>query len=317
MFNLNRTHFFKWTHHSFIQESIKHSYPLFFLEQVYELKTDELVGIKEAVECYYRTLLHEQNNVLVDAISHTNNFLQDNECNNVAYMLYEYKFSLLTFGNIDFVCNLNVWRAFGEEGLRDADSSNFFYQKVSEWNNEEYNRHPAKLCLNFYDILIRQIVYEYVKNEKVDVDPPFIYPNYLYLICNAMAVDEEHFEDTYVELFGNDLKLTLSSLLKVHEEHNIRLYYADLLYVIESLVMISNYSEKRKTELLTWLIEFYLEEDCLEKVDDYFKGQLKDVLFNIKKQKPRQIIEEAWRQVDTTKYGNYPNFKTVAEFFNN
>ena len=35
--------------HSFIRESIRHSYPLFFLEQVCELKTDRLLGIKEAV----------------------------------------------------------------------------------------------------------------------------------------------------------------------------------------------------------------------------------------------------------------------------
>lgn len=301
--------------HSFIQESIRHSYPLFFLEQVYVLKTDKLVGIKEAVECYYRTLLHEQNNVLVDAISHTNNFLQDNECNNVAYRLYEYKFSLLTFGNIDFVCKLEVWRAFGEEGFHDASSSNFFYQKVSEWQNAEYNKHPAKLCLNFYDILIRQVIYEYVRKENVNGEPPFVYPYYLYLICNAMAVDEEHFEDTYVESFWNDLRLTLSSLLKVHEDHNVHFYYAELLFVIESLVMISNYSEIRKTKLLTWLIEFYIEKDCVEAIDDYFKDQLKDVLVKIKGQMPRQI-SEAWRQVDIAKYSNYPNYQTVAEFLN-
>lgn len=301
--------------HSFIQESIRHSYPLFFIEQVCELKTDRLVGTKEAVECYYRTLLREQNSMLVDAISHTNNILQDDKCNNVAYRLHEYKFSSLTFSNIDFVVNLEVWKSFGEEGLRDAETSEFFSKQVTEWNNDEYNKHPAKLCLNFYDILIRQVIYEYVRKENVNGEPPFVYPYYLYLICNAMAVDEEHFEDTYVESFWNDLRLTLSSLLKVHEDHNAHFYYAELLFVIESLVMISNYSEIRKTKLLTWLIEFYIEKDCVEAIDDYFKDQLKDVLVKIKGQMPRQI-SEAWRQVDIAKYSNYPNFQTVAEFLN-
>lgn len=301
--------------HSFIQESIRHSYPLFFIEQVCELKTDRLVGTKEAVECYYRILLREQNSMLVDAISHTNNILQDDKCNNVAYRLHEYKFSSLTFSNIDFVVNLEVWKSFGEEGLRDAETSEFFSKQVTEWNNDEYNKHPAKLCLNFYDILIRQVIYEYVRKENVNGEPPFVYPYYLYLICNAMAVDEEHFEDTYVESFWNDLRLTLSSLLKVHEDHNVHFYYAELLFVIESLVMISNYSEIRKTKLLTWLIEFYIEKDCVEAIDDYFKDQLKDVLVKIKGQMPRQI-SEAWRQVDIAKYSNYPNFQTVAEFLN-
>lgn len=301
--------------HSFIQESIRHCYPLFFLEQVCGLKTDKLVGIKEAVECYYRTLLGESNSVLVDAISHTNNFLQDNECGNVAYRLYEYKFSLLTFGNIDFACNLKVWRAFGEEGLRNAELSNFFYEEVSEWKEAAYGKQPAKLCLNFYDILIRQIIYEYVKKGNVNGEPPFIYPYYLYLICNALAVDEEHFEGTYVESFWNDLRLTLSSLLEVHKDHNIHLYYADLLHIIESLIMISDYSEKQKSELLKWLMEFYIEEDVLEAVDDYYKGQIKVILVNIKEQNPRQI-SEAWRQIDVGKYGNYPNFQTIAEFLN-
>lgn len=300
---------------SFIQESIRHCYPLFFLEQVCDLKTDRLSGIKDAVECYYRTLLRESDYVLVDAINHTNNYLQDEKYNNVAYRLDEYKFSWLTFGNIDFVCKLEVWRAFGEEGLLDSDSSSFFHQKVSERNNNEYSRHPAKLCLNFYDILIRQIVYDHAKEEHSIVNPPFIYTYYLYLICNAMAVDEEHYKGTYVESFWNDLKFTLSSLLDVHENLDVRMYYVDILYIIESLITISDYSENRKTELLKWLMEYYIEKDSSEKIGDYYKGQLKELLVKIKYQIPDQI-EIAWSNVDVGKYGNYPNYKRVFGLLN-
>ena len=126
-------------------------------------------------------------------------------------------------------------------------------RNLSKQAEDEYNKHPAKLCLNFYDILIRQIIYEYVKNGKANAEPPFIYPYYLYLICDALAVDEEKYVGTYVESFWNDLMSTLSDLLKVHEDHNIHLYYVDLLNILKSLIMISDYSAERKTELLTWL----------------------------------------------------------------
>lgn len=301
--------------HSFIRESIRHSYPLFFLEQVCELKTDRLVGIKEAVECYYRTLLRKQNSVLVDAIRHTNNILQDDKCNNVAYRLHEYKFSSLTCSNIDFVVNLKVWKSFGEEGLRDAETSEFFNKQASEWYNDEYNKHPAKLCLNFYDILIRQIIYEYVKNGKANAEPPFIYPYYLYLICDALAVDEEKYVGTYVESFWNDLMSTLSGLLKVHEDHNIHLYYVDLLNILKSLIMISDYSAERKTELLTWLIEYYIEKDSVSNCDVYFKDKLKDVLTEIKSENSLQI-KNAMQQIDAAKYSNYPNYSDVIKFLN-
>lgn len=301
---------------SFIQESIRHCYPLFFLEQVCELQTDRLAGIRDAVGCYYRTLIQEGNYALVDAINHTNNYLQDDECDNVAYRLYEYKFSSLTFDNIDFVCKLEVWRAFGEEGLLDSESSNFFHQKVSERNNDEYRKHPAKLCLNFYDILIRQIVYKHVKKKCNTEETPFIYPYYLYLICNAMAVDEEHYKGTYVEVFWDDLRLTLSSLLDVLANKNVSLFYVDLLRIIESLITISDYSEIRKRELLVWLLEFYIEKDSLEAIDDNFKKQLKAVLLKIKNQLPNQIAN-AWRQIDVAKYDKYPNYQTVAALIEN
>lgn len=300
--------------HSFIQESIRHSYPLFFLEKVCKLKTDRLAGSKEAVEYYYRTLLCEQNSVLVDAISHTNNILQDDKCNNVAYRLYEYTFSSLTFSNIEFVVNLKVWKSFGEEGLRDAETSEFFNKHAAEWNNEEYCKHPAKLCLNFYDILIRQIVYEHLKNKKDNDSPCYIYPYYLYLICNALAVDEEHYEGTYVESFWNDLMSTLSGLLKVHEDQNIHLYYADLLNILKSLMTISNYSEERKTKLLTWLMEYYIEKDSESKCDVYFKNILKDVLTEIKCNNSIKI--NAMHQIDVAKYNNYPNYTDVVKFLN-
>lgn len=298
--------------HSFIQESIRHSYPLFFLEQVCELKTDRLVGTKEAVECYYRTLLREQNSMLVDAINHTNNVLQDDKCNNVAYRLHEYKFSSLTFSNIDFVVNLEVWKSFGEEGLRDAETSEFFSKQASEWNNDEYNKHPAKLCLNFYDIFIRQIIYDHVKNKKGNDSPRYINPYCLYLICNALAVDEEHYEGTYVESFLNDLMFTLLDLLKVHEEHNIHLYYVSLLDILKSLITISNYSEERKTKLLTWLMEYYIEKDCVSNCDVYFKDKLKGVLTEIKCNNSLQI--NAMQQIDVAKYRNYPNYQAVIKF---
>lgn len=129
-----------------------------------------------------------------------------------------------------------------------------------------------------------------------------------------MAVDEEHYEGTYVESFWNDLMSTLSGLLKVHEDQNIHLYYADLLKILKSLMTISNYSEERKTKLLTWLMEYYIEKDCESKCDVYFKNILKNVLTEIKCNNSIKI--NALHQIDVAKYSNYPNYTDVVKFLN-
>lgn len=72
----------------------------------------------------------------------------------MAYKLDEYPFSRLSFSNVDFVCNLEIWRSFGEEGLKDASINLFYSAQTDEWTNEKYENLPAKICLDFYDILI-------------------------------------------------------------------------------------------------------------------------------------------------------------------
>lgn len=101
--------------------------------------------------------------------------------------------------------------------------------------------------------------------------------------------------------------------IKVSEEHNIHLYYASLLNILKSLITISNNSEERKTKLLTWLIEYYIDKDCVSNCEVYFKDKLKDVLTEIKCKNSLQITN-AMQQIDEAKYSNYPNCPDVIKF---
>ena len=76
--------------------------------------------------------------------------------------------------------------------------------------------------------------------------------------------------------------------------------------------MISDYSAERKTELLTWLIEYYIEKDSVSNCDVYFKDKLKDVLTEIKCENSLQI-KNAMQQIDAAKYSNYPNYSDVIK----
>ena len=79
--------------------------------------------------------------------------------------------------------------------------------------------------------------------------------------------------------------------------------------------MISDYSAERKTELLKWLIEYYIEKDSVSNCDVYFKDKLKDVLTEIKCENSLQI-KNAMQQIDNAKYSNYPNYSDVIKFLN-
>lgn len=98
--------------------------------------------------------------------------------------------------------------------------------------------------------------------------------------------------------------------IKVSEEHNIHLYYASLLNILKSLITIFNNSEERKTKLLTWLIEYYIDKDCVSNCDVYFKDKLKDVLTEIKCKNSLQTTN-AMQKIDEAKYSNYPNYPDV------
>lgn len=296
---------------SFIKGTIRQDYTLVFLQLVHNCTNENLSGLKEAISCYYRTLLQEKNEILREAIINTSNLIQDGKYNDIAYRLYEYEFSKLTFSNLEFVCNLKVWQAFGEEGLQDATLSNFFHSKVSEWTDAEYNKHPAKLCLRFYDILIRQIIYVVANNGKEKDKNPHIYPFYLYLIFKAMAAGENDIEDSYVGKFLSELKLCIWELLEIHHKTNLRHYYSNLLNIIRSLADSLAYSDTIKIEIATWAIECYIEVDSLDSTDIYFKNQWRSLIPKI----DRQIRLGAWKGVDLGKYNNhnYPNIEAIEK----
>lgn len=242
----------------FSAQTIKIGHPLFYLECVHSITNSSLCNFKESAQKYYRLLLRRKECFLWEAILNTNNYLDDNEYRNVAYRLDDYVFSKLTFGNIDFVLASEIWKSFGEEGIIDASASTLYNSKRSEFLDEEYKKSPARICLSFYDILIRQILYKALKNNFA-ADESFgkkyyIYPYYLYLVCEEAIskVDNTKYKGSYAEKLVEDTKSVIDYLLEAHVEANVLHFVPNLLSIVESLIRISSLSKTIKIDMEKW-----------------------------------------------------------------
>lgn len=239
---------------SFVRAGIKHN-SIFFLDMVSQFTSDRVNGLKDAVGCYYCTLLQEKNPILCESINHTNNLKFDTQYQHIAYRIDEYKFSELTFGNLDFTCNLEVWKAFGEEGLKDAEMNPFYQRKTNEWTREEYRKMPARLCLSFYDILIRQLVYRGLKENLQSQE--FIYPYYIYLICNAAIKSNAEYLDNniYALELLDDAKWFIYEWIDILVKNGQSRYLGSILDIVNSIICISDISKDLKFDFSKKIIE--------------------------------------------------------------
>lgn len=300
---------------SFIAESISHHYPSFFLEIVKDLTFPSIVGYKKAVEIYYRTLLRSHDYNLAEAINGTDNFL-DND--SVRYRITDYRLSELTFGNLDFTCNLEVWKAFGEEGMRSAKMDSIFTKPTDEWLDEEYRKTPAWLCLSFYDIFIREIIgcgYTGTEPDK----GLFIYPYYLYLICHETLenVGEGKYEGLYAEKLIEDTKSVIYDLLMCIAKRVDTRFLSELLRVINSLLEISTLPESEKVVLAKWYMETYMDFACCcqnsAATNSFFQ-----CLKSCDSKPYKQYFVQSWNStdrynggIDHTKYTSYSEYNDL------
>lgn len=263
---------------SFITESISHHYSSFFLEIVKYLTSPNIVGYKEAVDTYYRTLLQSRDRNLTEAINVTDNFL---DSDSIRYRITDYRLSELTFENLDFTCSLEVWRSFGEEGMRSAKMDSIFAKTTDDWLDEEYRRTPARLCLSFYDIFIREIIgKKYVNSDSKN--GLFIYPYYLYLICNEALenVGEGKYEGLYVEKLIEDTTSVIYVLLMCNAKAKTSCFVSEMLNVYKSLMVISKLSEDNKVVVAKKYMETYM------RIATEYSGS-------------KEIITEYWRHIQT------------------
>lgn len=298
----------------FIYGTIEKQYTFFFLETVHNLINPNLDGYKEAVEYYYRTLINSRNSKFTRAILHTENFMTDTSYTDVAYKLNEYQFCNLTFSNPSFCVEMKVWRSFGEEGLKDAQTSILYQRQVSEWMNVNYKESPAYICLSFYNILVRQIIFEYLKNQQ-NKKNCYIYIYYLYLICDGAITNvlPQNYKNSYAEKLLGDTKSVFYNLLKIQVKNNVDLFLNDIFAIFKSFIYISELSEGNKIELATWIIESYFDLDNnATNVNMHLKlkNGLEDIV-NVSS----LIMEQGWNQRDVAKYDRYPQFEYIKSLF--
>ena len=160
--------------------------PVFFLECVYQLKTDTLCGAEDSIFFYFRNLLKTKSMGFVRELVEPLNYKENS---NIEYELRGTLFLSLMFAYIDFVTKFKIYRAFGEEALLEANIGNrIFSLEVDEFHNHEYHQTSCYMCLRFYDILFHRLFASCDENRE---EIPFIYPYYLKLVCDSL-LDKYH-----------------------------------------------------------------------------------------------------------------------------
>lgn len=303
---------------SFITESISHHYPSFFLEIVKDLTSPDVVGYKEAVETYYRTLLQSRDRNLTEAINGTENFLNDDS---IRYRITDYRLSELIFENLDFTYNLEVCRSFGEEGMRSAKIDSIFAKTTDEWLDEEYRKTSARLCISFYDIFIREIIGREYAGTTSD-NRLYIYTYYLYHICNEALenVGEGKYEGLYVEKLIEDTKSVIYNLLICIVKKGDTRFLSELLRVINSLLEISALPENEKVVLAKWYMETFMEfaHHCQNNTTTEFFFQC---LKSCEGKPYKQYFIQSWNStdyhndgVDHAKYTSYSRYDNLKNY---
>lgn len=296
----------------FSSQTIGVGHPLYFLECVHSIANSSLCDFKESAQKYYRLLLKRRDCSLWESIINTNNYLDDDEYRNVAYRLDDYRFSELTFGNVNFVLASKIWRSFGEEGIIDASAGALYNSKRSESLEEEYKKSPARICISFYDIFIRQILYNALKNNLVAnerfIKECFIDSSYLYSVCEEAISKSNIYKGTYAELLVEDTKSVIYHLLKTCVNAKVLLFVPELLHIVECLITISSLSETNKVDMEKWYMELIMELN-LKWDNEKLKSQCLESLNRTGED--RTIIIEGFKKVDTVLYLRYPLYNEI------
>lgn len=205
--------------------------PLFFLECVYQLKTDRLCGAEDSIHFYFRNLMRIKSMKFVREMTELLNY---KEGSNIEYELRGTSFLSRMFTYVDFITELKVFRAFGEEALLEANMGNrIFSLEVDEFHNHEYHQTSCYMCLRFYDILFRRLI------ALLDVNSgkmPFIYLYYLKLICSSL-VDKysQYSEKSYAMKYIDDVANNIHQWLDCIAKKGIASYTYDLVKILAQI----------------------------------------------------------------------------------
>lgn len=247
--------------------------PFFFLECVYQLKTDRLYGAEDSIHFYFRNLMRSKSMNFVREMTEPLNFKENS---NIEYELRNTSFLSRIFAYMDFIAELKVFRAFGEEAFLEANMGNrIFSLEAGEFHYHEYHQTSCYMCLHFYDILLRRLIaLSDANSEKV----PFIYPYYLKLICNSL-VDKYHQygEESYAMKYVDDVTNNIHQWLDCIAKKGIENYTYDLVSILAQI-------HKKRTNSIYTL-------DSVQRVIKEFLELSKDY------GRERPVITSFWRYI--------------------
>lgn len=218
----------------FLSEFIERSSsinPLFFLECAYQLKTDRLCGAEDSIHFYFRNLMRTKSMNFIREMTEPLNY---KESSNIEYELKDTSYLSHMFAYMDFITELKVFRAFGEEALWEANMGNpIFSLEVDEFHNHEYHQTSCYMCLCFYDILLRRLIaLSDVNSGKV----PFIYLHYLKLICNSLVEKYNQYGDnSYAIKFIDDVSGNIHQWLDCIAKKGMVGYTYDLVKILAQI----------------------------------------------------------------------------------
>lgn len=232
--------------------------PIFFLECVYQLKTDRIYGAEDSIHFYFRNLMRIKSINFVREMTDPLNYKEES---NIEYELRDTSFLSKMFSYMDFITELKVFRAFGEEALQEANMGNrIFSFEVDEFHNHEYYQTSCYLCLRFYDILLRRII---ALSDSDSEKQNFIYPYYLKLICSSL-VDKyyQYGDESYAMKYIDDVSGNIHQWLDCIAKKGIASYTYDLVEILAQI-------HKEKTNDIYTL-------ESVRKVIKEFRGFSKD-----------------------------------------
>lgn len=293
----------------FISASLK-QHPLFFLQIVHNLYNPNIVGYKDCVEYYYREMIKQGNFLLTEGLNQTNNFAGTAIPQKYIYRLSDSVFSQLTFGNILFTYYTKVWKAFGEEGYRDACNNLLFKQEINEFLNEHYRNTPARLCLTFYDIFIRHLFYAQLSKNELFTSI-FIYPHYIFLICEATTRTKDE-DSTYAFKLSDEILSYLHDWLSFLSKCKSTFLEFDILNIPKQLITWSQLTLSYKAKIAQWYIETLLDTTIyLDETEAFTKQYLGNFDQLINEISHKEILSHAWTRIDHVKYDHYPLYTTI------
>lgn len=293
----------------FITESVRQQ-PVAFLEFVHGLKYADIEGSQELVESYYRQLISERNVCLTEGLNRTENFVSTGEFGNTAYRLTDSRFAQLTFENLAFTCRMKVWQAFGEEGLKDAYTNNFFSQEVNEWRDAQYHVTPARICLKFYDIFIRELTSHWYKSPEDDLE--HIYVHYLYMIGEGVwNISHGDLTNSYAKKLFNDMLSNMRDWLSCMEKHGRLQHQQEILHIINLVITLDGYPEMLRVEAATWLLETLLDLSSKRNIAKPFMDTYLNEIRNVKSRDSNDYLLAGWDGIDHIKYQRIPLYQQL------